>query len=599
MPVKEPKKKTVKSSMYNSWLGKFEAELVLRRKFPIIIIAIILTVVCLVQIPKLQTEVNMLEYFPGDSEIRQTSDLLQNRFGSSLPFQVVITGDIREPLVLEQMLKAEKYLQSLSDVGNTQSVADMVAELNNMITGKRTIPESRAQVANLLFLLEGEEVMTRLVNDDYSEALIYAQFSSLNSGAILSTTEKINSYLESEFETALITVEYDELSLDQRAAVRDYMLQETVENISNDAAGCANPVEIDAMDLIANLRDVTSMDPPGFTEEDLSNLREKFNEYLLWQAPVIIESDSIVNLAVLSLSESIEQGNITPLHFQVILAGVLPEAYYEDNPSDLMIVAEYASALVFDIRNHSQNSAWQMELQDYLHNGKALEENFLDDIQGDLWALSKNTIGIPNDLMLDVQGDPVDFQAQLSGMLPVFTTLNSTLISSQSLSLVIAFVLIFLLMALRFRSPLMGLIIAFPLLFTIIVNFGVMSFAGVSLDIATVMVGSIAIGIGVDYAIHASSRFQKELKKTANEEIAMKNMINTTGKSIFLNATTVGLGFLVLSWSNLLPVRRFGWLIALTMLVSMIASLTLLPALILSAQKYLHWTNSTKHEKGD
>ncbi len=128
---------------------------------------------------------------------------------------------------------------------------------------------------------------------------------------------------------------------------------------------------------------------------------------------------------------------------------------------------------------------------------------------------------------------------------------------------------------------------------------GVMSFAGVSLDIATVMVGSISIGIGVDYAIHASSRFQEELKKTGSEEIAMKTMISTTGKSIFLNATTVGLGFLVLSWSNLLPIRRFGWLIALTMLVSMIASLTLLPALILSVQKRLRWTNSTKHEKGD
>ncbi len=599
LPLKEPKKKTANSALSRSWLGKFEAELVLRRKFPIIVVAIILTVVCLIQIPKLQTEVNMLEYFPDDSEIRQTSDLLQNRFGSSLPFQVVITGDIREPLVLEQMLKAEKYIQSLSDVGNTQSVADMVAELNSIITGKWTIPESRSQVANLLFLLEGEEIMTRLVNDDYTEALIYAQFSSLNSGAILSTTEKIQSYLESEFETALITVEYNELSVDQQAVVWDYMLQETAENISNDAAGRANQVQIESIDLTASLRDVALMDPPEFTEEDLDVLHEKFNEYLLWQAPVIIDSDSIINLAALSLIESIEQGNISPQHFQIILAEVVPEVYYQDNPGDLMIAAEYASALVFDIRDHSENAVWQTELQSIFQSEKPWNENFADDVQGDLWALRKNSIGIPSNMLADVQGDQVDFQAQLSGMLPVFTTLNSTLISSQSLSLVVAFALIFVLMALRFRSPLMGLIIAFPLLFTVIVNFGVMSFAGVSLDIATVMVGSISIGIGVDYAIHASSRFQEELKKTGSEEIAMKTMISTTGKSIFLNATTVGLGFLVLSWSNLLPIRRFGWLIALTMLVSMIASLTLLPALILSVQKRLRWTNSTKHEKGD
>ncbi len=599
LPVKKPNKKKTKSATSRSRLGKFEAELVLRRKSVIIVSAIILTIVCLVQIPKLQTQVNMLEYFPEDSEIRQTSDLLQDRFGSSLPFQVVISGDIREPLVLEQMLKVGKYLQSLPDVGNTQSVADMVAELNSIITGKWTIPETRAQVANLLFLLEGEEVMTRLVNDSYSEALIYAQFSSLNSGAIVSTTEKINSYLESEFETALISVEYDELSMDQQATMWDYVLNETVENISNDAVGCADPVEIDKEILIGALYDITSMPPPGFTEENLSILQDRFTEYLLWQAPVIIDSDSIVNLAVFALMESIDQNNISSQHFQTILAQVVPEVYYEDNPDDLMIAAEYASALVFDIRDHSLNTFWQMELQRTLQNEQIWDMDFVDDVHGDLWALRKNSVGIPSNLIADIQGDQVNFQVQLSGMLPVFTTLNSTLISSQSLSLVVAFALIFVLMALRFRSPLMGLIIASPLVFTVIINFGVMSFAGVSLDIATVMVGSISIGIGVDYAIHASSRFQKELKRTGNEEEAMKTMISTTGKSIFLNATTVGLGFLVLTWSNVLPIRRFGWLIALTMLVSMIASLTLLPALILSVQKHLHWTNSTKHEKGD
>ena len=207
--------------------------------------------------------------------------------------------------------------------------------------------------------------------------------------------------------------------------------------------------------------------------------------------------------------------------------------------------------------------------------------------------MSERLVGIPSDLLeRSIPGDSVSFQAALSGYLPIFTTLNGTLIHSQIMSLVIALVLIFLLMTYRFRSPLMGLIIALPLVFTVIINFGVMSFAGVTLDIATIMVGSISIGIGIDYSIHASSRFQEEFRKQGDEEAAMKTMISTTGKSIFLNATTVGLGFLVLMWSNVLPIRRFGWLISLTMLVSMVASLTLLPSLILVSRKHLRLNNN-------
>lgn len=599
LPVQETKQASKKSVVSRSWLGKFEAELVLRRKYTIIIAAFILAVVCLMQMPKLKTEVNMLEYFPKDSEIRTTADLLKERFGSAVPFQVVISGDIRDPLVLGQILKAEKYIQSLPGVESTQSIADFIAELNSIVTGRWTIPETGHQVANLLFLLEGEETLTRLVNEDYSEALIYAQFSSLNTGDILSVTEEIELYLESEFDNPLTEVEFDQLSADEQTAVWNYLLQETAENILNDAAGCGIPADISHSDMVARLRDVTSMPPPVFSEQDISVLQEKFDEYLLWQAPIVIDSDSIVNNAVFSLIESIERGNIDPLSFERVLSAAVPEMYYEDNPDDLIIAAEYVSKLVSDVRAHSQNDNWQMELMGYLQNEHELDENFKDDIHGDLWALSKNSVGVPAALIEGMSGDSIEFQAELSGMLPVFTTLNGTLIYSQSVSLAVAFALIFILMTIRFRSPLMGLIIALPLLFTVIVNFGVMSIAGVSLDIATVMVGSISIGIGVDYAIHASSRFQEELKKTGNQEAAMRTMISTTGRSIFLNAVTVGLGFLVLMWSNVLPIRRFGWLIALTMMVSMLASLTLLPALILSVQNRLHWINLTRHEKGD
>ncbi|MCK4505814.1 MAG: RND family transporter [Candidatus Aegiribacteria sp.] len=594
LPVHVSASRTGKRIVPRSWLGKFEAKLILRRRLPILLISGVLTIICLILIPELDTEVNILEYFPEDSEIRTTADLLKDRFGSAVPFQVIINGDIKDPLVLKQMLKVEKYLQSHPDVESTQSLADLIAELNYIITGRWAIPETRDQVTNLLFLLEGEDILSRLVNDDYNEALIHAQLSSLNTGAIVSASEQTDSYLESDLNTKFTKVEYDRLSINEQEIVRDYQLKEVAENIYNDAANREQLTEISHPDLVNQLREITSMPAPDLSAEYLSMLQERFREYLLWEAPIIIDSDSLIDLIVFSLTETVEHVDSRPPDFRAAVSAAIPEIYYEDNPENLDIVAGRFGEFVSEAETRSQIDHWLTELLGTLPTDLSQNERFRKDVRGNLWAMSENLVGIPSDLFESVPGDSVNFQAVLSGFLPVFTTLNGTLIHSQITSLGVAFMLIFLLMMYRFRSPLMGLIIALPLVFTVIINFGVMSFAGVSLDIATIMVGSISIGIGIDYAIHASSRFQEEFRKQGDEEAAMKTMISTTGKSIFVNAMTVGLGFLVLMWSNILPIRRFGWLIALTMLVSMVASLTLLPSLVLVCRKHLR-LNNRKH----
>ncbi len=592
LPVSVSAQKTKRRIVPKSWLGRFEAELVLRGKIPILVAAGILTIICLIRIPQLETEVNMLEYFPEDSEIRTTADLLKDRFSSAVPFQAIINGDIRDPLVLKQMLKVEKYIQALPEVESTQSLADLIAELNNIITGRWAIPETRDQVTNLLFLLEGEEILSRLVNDDYNEALIHAQFNSLNTAAIVSASEQISSYLECELNTTLVRVEYDQLSVDEQKTVRDHQLQEVAENICNDASNRELLIEISHSDLVNQLREVTSLPTPNLTSEELNMLQEDFRDYLLWEAPIVIESDSVINDVVISLAEAVEHSNPTSLDFNSAVVVAVPGIYYAENPDYIDIVAERFGALVSEVETRHRTEHWLTELLLVFPADVARNERFQKDARGNLWTLSEHLVGVPSDLLESIPGDSVNFQAHLSGYLPVFTTLNGTLIHSQITSLVVAFVLIFLLMMYRFRSPFLGLIIALPLVFTVVINFGVMSFAGVSLDIATIMVGSISIGIGIDYAIHASSRFQEEFRKQGDEEAAMKTMISTTGKSIFLNATTVGLGFLVLMWSNVLPIRRFGWLISLTMLVSMVASLTLLPSLILVSRKHLRLNNN-------
>jgi hypothetical protein len=104
---------------------------------------------------------------------------------------------------------------------------------------------------------------------------------------------------------------------------------------------------------------------------------------------------------------------------------------------------------------------------------------------------------------------------------------------------------------------------------------------------ATVMIAGVAIGIGIDYSIHFSSRFQVELRKQPDELFALDKALETTGRAILVNALAVGLGFSVLVAANLVPIQRFGWMIAMTMLISATSALTFLPALILLLKKFL------------
>jgi Tfp pilus assembly protein PilZ len=104
---------------------------------------------------------------------------------------------------------------------------------------------------------------------------------------------------------------------------------------------------------------------------------------------------------------------------------------------------------------------------------------------------------------------------------------------------------------------------------------------------ATVMIAGVAIGIGIDYSIHFSSRFREELRKQPDELFALDKALETTGRAILVNALAVGLGFSVLIAANLVPIQRFGWMIALTMLLSATSALTFLPAMILILKRFL------------
>ena len=109
---------------------------------------------------------------------------------------------------------------------------------------------------------------------------------------------------------------------------------------------------------------------------------------------------------------------------------------------------------------------------------------------------------------------------------------------------------------------------------------GLLGLLNIPLDIMTITVAAISVGMAVDNTIHYIYRYKKELKKTGSVEQALENAHATTGRAIFYTATTIAAGFCILSLSNFFPTVLFGLFTSFAMVLAFITSLTVLPNLL-------------------
>ena len=157
--------------------------------------------------------------------------------------------------------------------------------------------------------------------------------------------------------------------------------------------------------------------------------------------------------------------------------------------------------------------------------------------------------------------------------------MSESIVRGQINSLIFALLAIAFLLIIIFRSITAGFLGSLPLLFALICNFGLMGWAGFELDIATSLLSSIAIGIGVDYTIHFFWRLKSELKKQIPLSDAIKYTLKTTGRGITINAFSVILGFAVLFISALTILKTFAFLIIISLLLCLLCALILVPAI--------------------
>jgi predicted RND superfamily exporter protein len=176
---------------------------------------------------------------------------------------------------------------------------------------------------------------------------------------------------------------------------------------------------------------------------------------------------------------------------------------------------------------------------------------------------------------------PKDIKITVGGSALVEASLNRLVVQSQLSSVIISLFLVFLIIAISNRSAAAGFIGIAPLTISILINFAVMGFLGIKLNIGTSMVASVSVGIGIDYTIHYIEAYKREYRATGGKGDFLRRTFTTSGKAILINAISVGAGFAVLILSQFNMLRDLGLLIALTMGTSALVSLTVIPVLLL------------------
>jgi predicted RND superfamily exporter protein len=240
------------------------------------------------------------------------------------------------------------------------------------------------------------------------------------------------------------------------------------------------------------------------------------------------------------------------------LDGIEIALLYSETPDEFktMLVKPYVSV------EHNQVRFW-VRVRD---SDKTLRRNAL---------LKKIKADLPGVLELDPKN------VHLTGMLVLYNNMLQSLFGSQILTLGITVLLLTAMFLILFRSLIIALIAMIPNLLPIAAMLGTMGWLKIPLDMMTMTIAAIAVGIAVDDTIHYIHRFKDEFRKDRKYLPTMHRCHQSIGHAMFYTSVAIVIGFSILALSNFIPSVYFGLLTGLAMVISLLAALTLLPQLII------------------
>jgi predicted RND superfamily exporter protein len=301
----------------------------------------------------------------------------------------------------------------------------------------------------------------------------------------------------------------------------------------------------DVFDEFDELDEAQDDEKYWFTSDKMTEVK-KVHDYL----DSLPETGKVVSLeTVMKVAERLNNGKPLDNFELAVLYSKTPDKFKD------MVVKPYVSVEHNEIR-------YSLRVRD---SEKSLKrDKLLKKIRHDL----TNKLGLKTE------------HAHLTGMLLLYNNMLQSLFSSQILTLGVVVLALTGMFLVLFRSLKIALIAIFPNLLSIGVVLGVMGWLNIPLDMMTITIAAISVGIAVDDTIHYIHRFKHEFKVDHNYIKTVYRCHGTIGHAMYYTSVTIIIGFSILVLSNFIPSIYFGLLTGLAMLIALIAALTLLPQLL-------------------
>ena len=181
----------------------------------------------------------------------------------------------------------------------------------------------------------------------------------------------------------------------------------------------------------------------------------------------------------------------------------------------------------------------------------------------------------------------------------VVNTINETMMGSIIYTIILSFILLTAIFAYTDKQPWLGPLTMMPVLLVLVWILGTMVAIGYALNVFTILIGALTVGLGVTYAIHISHRFIEEMEHHHSLEKAVNNTVKNTGSALFGAAMTTVLGFGVLFFAILPPMKQFGTMTALTIFYSFLSSVWVLPSILVLWARYTNLGNGNDERHDD
>ena len=514
-----------------------------------------------------KTHMTMRDFFLEGSEPVLAEDFLEDNLGGSVYMQIQVTGNIKDPLVLMEIDRIATYAASQPGVTNTQSIMDAMLLAGEALFGERRVPANPDTVRAISALAEGDPNLRLIVDPDWKHALIHVKVRNENIAEALAFAKRLEAVEDASWQVERVRVTRSEMTPEQ--------------------------VEVERQEMIAHLSWVLTKDGiDGVTETALAAALQK--------APEAPGADQLVAPTLEQLNKDIlsdemiylrDGASLEAIASQVaaiLSAGMDEEALYKvlweiaddedrEDPDafreSVLYIAGNLSALV-------QGGAVSGRVNDIVALTKGeVSLSAQDALKRVLGVLGDATASLPKRSATQEQIlAAVPLQVDVTGTPLVYEGMNVSVQRNQEQSLAISSVFVFIALAIFFRRLSIAFVAAVPAGFTLMVTFGIMGLSGIPMDVGTSMMTSIAIGIGIDYAVHFIWHYGKPGPGQA--DAALEDSMKATGWGIVVNALEVAIGFALLALGNIVPMRNVGLLTAAAMLVSALATLILVPALL-------------------